>query len=117
MNLHPEAAAFLRAIAANPDDDTPRLVFADWLEEHGEPERAEFVRCPHNHLHRRKQCTANRCRSTERSKRCRLVFRCTPPRNHQSENRAHNAVTAVPPKSAKWVSNYTARRSLPHALQ
>ena len=44
MTLHPEAAAFLAAIAANPDDDTPRLIFADWLEEHGEPERAEFVR-------------------------------------------------------------------------
>ena len=36
--------AFLRAIRANPDDDTTRLVFADWLDEHGEPERAEFIR-------------------------------------------------------------------------
>lgn len=32
------------AILAAPDDDTPRLVFADWLDEHGEPERAEFIR-------------------------------------------------------------------------
>ena len=36
--------AFLRAIKDNPDDDTPRLVYADWLEEHGEPERAELIR-------------------------------------------------------------------------
>jgi uncharacterized protein (TIGR02996 family) len=36
--------AFLRAVAAAPDDDTPRLVFADWLDEHGEPKRAEFIR-------------------------------------------------------------------------
>jgi uncharacterized protein (TIGR02996 family) len=36
--------AFLRAIAASPDDDSPRLIFSDWLEENGEPERAEFVR-------------------------------------------------------------------------
>src|SRR5207248_690173 len=36
--------AFLRAIAANPDDDAPRLIFADWLEENGDPERAEFIR-------------------------------------------------------------------------
>lgn len=36
--------AFVQAIAANPTDDLPRLVFADWLEEHGEPERAEFIR-------------------------------------------------------------------------
>jgi uncharacterized protein (TIGR02996 family) len=38
------ADGFLDAICAAPDDDTPRLVFADWLEEHGEPERAEFIR-------------------------------------------------------------------------
>src|SRR5579885_2432380 len=36
--------AFLRAICDRPDDDTPRLVFADWLEEHGESKRAEFIR-------------------------------------------------------------------------
>ena len=40
-------AALLRAIAAYPDDDTPRLVFADYLDELGTPEaagRAEFIR-------------------------------------------------------------------------
>lgn len=36
--------AFLRAIAETPDDDTPRLVFADWLDENGRRERAEFIR-------------------------------------------------------------------------
>ncbi len=35
---------FLRTIIANPKDDTCRLVFADWLEEQGEQERAEFIR-------------------------------------------------------------------------
>lgn len=39
-----ERDAFLYAIVANPDDDTARLVFADWLEEHDEPARAEFIR-------------------------------------------------------------------------
>jgi len=39
-----EREAFLRAVCENPDDDTPRLVFADWLQEHGEEERAEFIR-------------------------------------------------------------------------
>jgi uncharacterized protein (TIGR02996 family) len=37
-------AALLAAVLAAPDDDAVRLVFADWLEEHGEEERAEFVR-------------------------------------------------------------------------
>jgi uncharacterized protein (TIGR02996 family) len=37
-------AAFLEAIADNPDDDTPRLVYADWLDDHGDAHRAEFIR-------------------------------------------------------------------------
>lgn len=36
--------ALLHAIAARPEEDTPRLMYADWLEENGEPERADFVR-------------------------------------------------------------------------
>jgi len=39
-----DKAALLRAIHANPDDDTPRLVYADWLDEHGQPERADLIR-------------------------------------------------------------------------
>jgi uncharacterized protein (TIGR02996 family) len=30
------AAGLLQAILADPEDDTPRLVYADWLEEHGQ---------------------------------------------------------------------------------
>src|SRR5437762_1438584 len=37
-------ATFLAAILAGPDDDGPRLVYADWLEEHGDTERSEFIR-------------------------------------------------------------------------
>jgi uncharacterized protein (TIGR02996 family) len=36
--------ALLNAILAAPDDDLPRLVYADWLEEHDRAERAEFIR-------------------------------------------------------------------------
>jgi uncharacterized protein (TIGR02996 family) len=36
--------AFLQAMVEDPDDDTPRLVYADWLDENGQPERAEFIR-------------------------------------------------------------------------
>jgi uncharacterized protein (TIGR02996 family) len=35
--------AFLRGILENPDDDSPRLVYADWLEERADL-RAEFIR-------------------------------------------------------------------------
>lgn len=34
----------LNAVLANPADDAPRLIMADWWEEHDNPERAEFVR-------------------------------------------------------------------------
>jgi uncharacterized protein (TIGR02996 family) len=36
--------ALLSAITAHPDEDTPRLAYADWLTEHGNPTRAEFIR-------------------------------------------------------------------------
>ncbi len=36
--------AFLTTIAAAPGDDTARLVYADWLDEHDQGDRAEFVR-------------------------------------------------------------------------
>lgn len=36
--------ALLAAILATPADDLPRLVYADWLDENGEGERAEFIR-------------------------------------------------------------------------
>lgn len=39
-----DADAFLDAIFAAPDDDLPRLVYADWLEEHGQQAYAEFIR-------------------------------------------------------------------------
>jgi uncharacterized protein (TIGR02996 family) len=53
--------AFLEAICAAPEDDTPRLVYADWLEEHGEGERAEFIRlqCRISALEAR--CGCGRC--------------------------------------------------------
>jgi uncharacterized protein (TIGR02996 family) len=37
------AESFLQAIREQPHDDAPRLIFADWLEERGDP-RGEFVR-------------------------------------------------------------------------
>jgi uncharacterized protein (TIGR02996 family) len=39
-----EERALWAAIRANPRDDTPRLVYADWLQENGGEDRAEFIR-------------------------------------------------------------------------
>lgn len=41
MNEHD---ILMAAILAAPEDDAPRLVYADWLDEHGEPDRAAFIR-------------------------------------------------------------------------
>jgi uncharacterized protein (TIGR02996 family) len=41
---HPENHDLLAGIIANAEDDAPRLVYADWLEENGDPDRAEFIR-------------------------------------------------------------------------
>jgi uncharacterized protein (TIGR02996 family) len=39
-----ERAALLAAIVAEPDEDAPRLVYADWLQEHDDEEQARFIR-------------------------------------------------------------------------
>jgi uncharacterized protein (TIGR02996 family) len=62
---------FLQAILENPDDDVPRLIFADWLEEQGDP-RGEFIRlqCELAGLPEyqpRMNCTILRVRPTVRS--------------------------------------------------
>ena len=44
MDLLSQHEAFLRAIFDAPEDDTPRLVYADFLQENGEDDRAELIR-------------------------------------------------------------------------
>src|SRR5262245_22546514 len=44
MSSFPTNAALEAAIIADADDDGPRLIYADWLEDHGDPVRAEFIR-------------------------------------------------------------------------
>jgi uncharacterized protein (TIGR02996 family) len=44
MDLLAQHEAFLRAIFDAPDDDTPRLVYADFLQENGDEDRAAYIR-------------------------------------------------------------------------
>jgi uncharacterized protein (TIGR02996 family) len=39
----PQVLAFLEAIKESPDDDTPRLILADWLRENGDEARGDFI--------------------------------------------------------------------------
>ncbi len=47
----PHDEALLQALREDPADDGLRLVYADWLEENGENERAEFIRVHHALAH------------------------------------------------------------------
>jgi uncharacterized protein (TIGR02996 family) len=42
-----ELLAFLRKVEQQPEDDATRLVLADWLDDHGDPKWAEFIRLRH----------------------------------------------------------------------
>jgi uncharacterized protein (TIGR02996 family) len=42
--VSPHERAFLDEICSHPEDDAARLVYADWLDERGQPHRAEFIR-------------------------------------------------------------------------
>lgn len=44
MTPSSDELAFLAAIAADPDEDTHRLVYADWLDEQDRHDRAELIR-------------------------------------------------------------------------
>jgi uncharacterized protein (TIGR02996 family) len=35
---------FLQDIIEHPEEDAPRLIYADWLEDNGDPDRARFIR-------------------------------------------------------------------------
>lgn len=41
---HPQVLALLDSAKETPEEDAPRLVLADWLEDHGDSKRAEFIR-------------------------------------------------------------------------
>ena len=42
--MHPEEIALIADIHADPKNQWPRLLYADWLEDNGAPEYAEFIR-------------------------------------------------------------------------
>ncbi|MCI0704403.1 MAG: TIGR02996 domain-containing protein [Planctomycetia bacterium] len=44
MSTFPTNPALESAIVAHAEEDTPRLVYADWLDENGDPDRAAFIR-------------------------------------------------------------------------
>lgn len=96
-----ERDAFLAAIAENPDDDTGRLVFADWLDERNDP-LGEFIRvqiklarlskCPHPEHHKKDYW----------AKRCMVCSEALKPRRREAELRGlHPEWARVPCPTCK----------------
>jgi uncharacterized protein (TIGR02996 family) len=44
LSCHPQLRAFLQQARESPQDDAPRLILADWLTDHEDFARAEFIR-------------------------------------------------------------------------
>lgn len=74
-------------IMENPDDDVPRLVLADWLDEHGQHERAELVRVHLAAVRRNPKCSkvlvAGSTRLDLRTPHEQLIERLFHPLRHQ----------------------------------
>lgn len=77
-----EREGLLAAILANPEADLPRLVYADWLDENGESERAEFIRLQ---IEKSKLIADKACAAYESGRCCRST-ECTLCPIHRREN-------------------------------
>jgi|SRR5579883_147281 len=62
-----DGETLFRVICEQPWEDTPRLMYADWLEENDQPERAEFIRlqCASHALQPEYLCEEDRTRMTQ----------------------------------------------------
>jgi len=67
IGLQPAEAALLEEIRARPDDDAPRLVYADWLTQRGDPHGELIMR----------QCTRARTSARQTRTRARLQLQIT----------------------------------------
>ena len=54
-----------RRILECPEDDAPRLIYSDWLEENGEEERAKFIRVQIELVHYIKELRAGRAKGRQ----------------------------------------------------
>ena len=76
-----DGEALRAAIVAEPEDDTLRLVYADWLEENSKPERASFIRSQvwaaqterYSPEHRKHNNAADRFSKTQRAEWAKMV--------------------------------------------
>lgn len=81
-----EDQGFINDVLASPDDDVHRLIYADWLEENGQDERADFIRTHieynelHGHFAEHYERGCDKCERAYRAQQ-KLVEKYRPP-NH-----------------------------------
>jgi uncharacterized protein (TIGR02996 family) len=94
-------AALLQAILDDPDDDVVRLVFADWCEEDGQADRAEFIRLQFEEARKQVGQDASETKLSAREK---------------ALLRRHARTWFAPPRGWKPGNEYKVRRGFPWAV-
>jgi uncharacterized protein (TIGR02996 family) len=101
--------ALLRAICENPRDDTPRLAFADWLDENGQEARAAFIRTD----------IAMALRAEWDTERLRWEEDCERKVASRAGHDAARSTTHFPllPDSLTWLDGLVTRRGFPWGIR
>lgn len=100
-----DRTAFMQKICECPEDDTARLVFADWLEEYGgESERAEFIRVQVESARVDEMVQkAAQMMLDEEHKKGRELFAAAPGTPLWNLRRQHELLT--PPRRTEWAGD------------
>jgi uncharacterized protein (TIGR02996 family) len=88
--------ALLAAVCADPDADLPRLVTADWYDDHGQPERAEFIRL---------QCEIARAKAGGQRVSCQALERETKLLKRHLR-KIHPGYCSADPERGHWVRGF-----------
>ncbi len=93
--------ALFRAICEQPWEDTPRLIYADWLDENNDPLRAEFIRVQIEAANTRDSAHASRLRQHAK----------------ELQRASHGAWTRGSPRSPGIRLNTELKRGFYHGVQ
>jgi uncharacterized protein (TIGR02996 family) len=103
-----DRAAMLRSILDAPEDDAPKLVYADWLDERGEVERASLIRLDGWTTYERK--SPGRWRLSYRTQRDRTTVASSPP------SACEHIKRLLPIGIRKYLDSITVHRGFVHSV-
>ena len=118
MTRETEKTEFLNRILEMPDDDTERLMYADGLDENGEPERAEFIRAEiraatdedsYEHRQRGRELREQHCEEWVAEAGCNVPGVARARFRHGFIEEVHVSATAFLRHGATWASRTPVR--------